>query len=202
MTGETLRAFIAVPLPETVSECLERLSRQLQAAGLRGRWVPPGNIHLTLKFLGDIDAAAVAPLAEALGQVAREAQPIRLTPVGLGAFPRPQRARVLWVGLAGDLAALGQLKAQLDACLETLGYPPEKRPWAGHLTLARARGEFEAQRLVDNLQIHQTFTAPSFDAQALVLYRSLLTPGGALYRPLARLAMGRGGAVLETGGTP
>ena len=202
MSGPTLRAFVAVPLPESVTAFLDRLAGRIKAAGLRGRWVPSGNIHLTLKFLGDIDAATVDPLSAALARAVRGVAPIRLTPAGLGVFPRPQRARVLWMGLAGDIEALAGLQARVEAAAEALGHPREPRPWAGHLTLARARNEFDPQRLVDILQTHGASRAPSFQADGLVLYRSVLAPGGACYHPLARLVLGAGGAALQTGGTP
>ena len=202
MSGQTLRAFVAVPLPEAVTAFLDRLAGRIRAAGLHGRWVPPGNIHLTLKFLGDIDAATVDPLSAALAGAVRGCAPIRLAPAGLGVFPRPRRARVLWMGLTGDLEALAGLQARVEAAAEQLGHPRERRPWTGHLTLARARNEFDPQRLVDILQTHGAFRAPSFHADCLVLYRSVLSPGGAGYHPLARLALGEGGAALQTGGTP
>ena len=202
MTGSTLRAFVAAPLPGAVADFLGRLAERLQAAGLRGRWGPPANIHLTFQFLGDVAPQAVDPLAAALRQAAEGAAPIRLVPAGLGVFPRPQRARVLWVGLKGDLPALFDLQKRVAAALAGAGFAPEKRPWTAHLTLARARGEFDAHRIVEILQTHQTLEAPPFEVASLVLFHSVLAPGGARYTPLTRIALGRDPGSTATGGRP
>jgi 2'-5' RNA ligase len=200
MNAGTLRAFVAAPLPGAATEALGRLAARLEQAGLRGRWVPPGNIHLTFHFLGDVPLADVDPLAAALERAARDAVPIRLAPSGLGVFPRPQRARVLWVGLGGELDRLGILQRRVETELARLGHAPEGRAWTAHLTLARARGEFDAQRLARILQTHATLEVPAFQIDSLVLFRSDLGPGGARYTPLARAVLGRDPGPHATGG--
>ena len=202
MSGATLRAFVAAPLPGAVTDFLGRLAARLQTTGLRGRWVPAGNIHLTFQFLGDVAPGAVDLLAAALTRAVRGAAPIRLVPAGLGVFPRPQRARVLWVGLKGDLPVLFDLQKRVAAELADAGFESERRPWTAHLTLARARGEFDTRRIVEILQTHQTLEAPSFEVASLVLFRSILGPGGARYSPLAQAALGQEPGSSATGGGP
>lgn len=99
----------------------------------------PDNLHVTLKFLGQIEPVLVQRVGSLLAEVASQHSAFELEVRGLGAFPTPRRARVIWAGLAAGAAELGRLAARVDAGLAELGFAPEARPFAAHVTLARVR---------------------------------------------------------------
>ena len=183
-----VRAFVAVPVEDAVTR------RRLAGAGslLPGfhglKWVPPGQLHFTLKFLGEIDPERV-PDARAATEAAAGGGPgpFRLALEGLGAFPPRGPARVLWAGCgagAGDLVALA---AAVEEAFAAAGFPPEPRPFAPHLTLARAKDPEAGRRLARALASvpHEPFG--SVGVSSLVLYRSDLTPRGPDYTEIVRV---------------
>lgn len=202
MSDAVLRTFVAVRLPAPVRAALGDLGAHIRADGLRGRWVPPDNIHLTLAFLGDTEPAAVARIGAALNEAAAGSRPFDLAAAGLGVFPGLRRARVLWVGLQGEREALAALTAAVGRTLAPLGFAPPRQGTVGHLTLARAREVFDPDALAAALQRHGGFTGPSFRVHRIVLYRSQLGAGPARYSPLAEAALGAAGASSTTGGEP
>jgi 2'-5' RNA ligase len=144
----------------------------------------PGTIHLTIRFLGEIRRAQ--DVVDAVAPVAAAHPPFALELAGVSAFPRTRAANVVWVGLArGDLEA-GALAAGVENALLPLGFPREGRPWKGHVTI----GRFPRPRKFEAPEPPPVFgSAP---ADRLVLYRSVLTPEGALHEALRELSLGRG----------
>jgi RNA 2',3'-cyclic 3'-phosphodiesterase len=190
----TLRTFVAVPLPDAVRNASGRLQERLRRQGLSMRWVKPGGIHLTLKFLGDVSTDALDGIAAALGQVAADAAPIALRAAGLGVFPGIRNPRVLWMGIQGATDRLIDLAGRVDAGLAACGFVPEKRPFRAHLTLARARSPVDPRHLGEILIAEGGFDPIPFSADAIVLYQSELKPDGAVYtrlatRPLTQIAV-------------
>jgi 2'-5' RNA ligase len=202
MSDAMWRTFVAVPLPAPVKAALGDLAARMRAEGLRGRWVPPENIHLTIAFLGPTDPAAVPRIGAAITEVAARCRPFDLAPAGLGVFPGRRRPRVLWVGLQGDLEALAALTRAVGGALAPLGVAPPRRGNPGHLTLARAREVFDPDALAAVYERHRGFTGPPFHVDRIVLYRSELGAGPARYRPLVVAAFGATGAPSTTGGEP
>ena len=176
-----IRAFIAIALPATVQQSLGTLAKELQATRAAVSWVKPQNIHLTLKFLGDVTPEQISAIEAALTQAVAGTAPLRLQPAGCGAFPTLKQMRVVWVGLQGDLAPLKSLQQAVETALIPLGFEPEKRPFRAHLTLGRVKGRQGARALQDALLARQSFTAEAFDVAEVVLYRSELRPEGAKY---------------------
>jgi 2'-5' RNA ligase len=149
VTGDmstSIRTFIAVKLPETVLAAIGGVQERMAACGLNVRWVTTGNIHLTLKFLGEVDEDEVDGIAAVLTEAVHGFAPLRLAAAGAGVFPSVKRARVIWVGLAGQLPELAALQRSIEDRLATIGYPREKRPFSGHLTLGRVKGLIAASR--------------------------------------------------------
>lgn len=172
------RLFVAVPLTD---EARHGLVARLSDTGVEvpGKAVPPENWHLTIRFLGQTDEVTydkvVASLAEAeLG----EAFGISFTV--LGAFPKPRRAAVLWVAVGDGAEPLKELAGEVEVALETAGFPPEDRPFRGHLTLARVRPRESVEVIVDG--------TPSLDVRMpvdrVVVYRSHLGRPSATYEEL------------------
>lgn len=184
-----IRAFIAFDLPAAVIQRAAELQRDLKSRGLKLRWVRPQNMHLTVKFLGDIPPDRTAGLAQAMAQAAQAAAPLELSVQGIGVFPGMRRPRILWIGLGGQIEALGRLQADLEDALAALDIPKESRPFKAHLTLARMDRRVDAQQLLQCIEAVGRFEPSRFQASELILYQSDLRPQGPMYIPLARAAL-------------
>ena len=194
--SETVRAFLAIEVPEDVKAVLAGLCRQLEDMGLGGlRHVRPEGVHLTLKFLGDVSADVADTVASEVGLIAAEAPAMSLRLMALSVFPRSGPARVLWVGVGGDTSTLEELWLRIEAVTERLGFPPEGRGFTPHLTLARVRSRAsssERRRVRQALGSLRYEPGLPFEADAVALMSSTLGPAGAAYRELARLPLRAG----------
>lgn len=179
--SDTLRTFIAFKLPEAIISHLHNIQKGLKSFGFRVGWVQPENIHLTLKFLGEIPKSEIENVSQAMAETARQYAPMSFTAKGLGVFPTIKRPRVLWVGLKGDTYSLIQLQKRLEENLEIIGFPKEDRSFKAHLTLGRAKGEIDPKQLLGATDKFSSLESESFTADRLILFRSELTPGGAVY---------------------
>jgi 2'-5' RNA ligase len=174
-----MRLFVAVTLGEGIESQAVSAIPKLKALAPRARWVPPTNLHLTLSFLGDVEAGRVPALSEALTRVGTAHAPLVLTIEGGGGFGSPGHPRVLWAGVGGDTKALGALQADVAEALKPLGFEPERREYTAHLTLARAkvpRGDRELAECVRALHDAKWGEAR---VDRLVLFESL---GGKYHR--------------------
>ena len=181
---ETLRAFIAVPMPDAVTAFLKGVQTRLRANRLNIRWVPAQNVHLTLKFLGDIDSSMVPEIASRMDAVACTMQPFSLTPGGVGVFPNLRQARVVWVGLTGHIDRLHQLHKAIETGLAEAGFDRDKRAYRAHLTIGRIRQRMPAQDIIAMLAPMKDAVSDPFKVDRLTLYRSILKPAGADYHRL------------------
>jgi RNA 2',3'-cyclic 3'-phosphodiesterase len=168
-----MRLFVAVTLGEAIEAAASAGIQRLKGLAPRARWVPAANLHLTLHFLGEVEAERLPALKEALERVGPAHAPLVLTLEGGGAFGSPSHPRVLWAGVSGETKALGALQADVVEALRPLGFEPEHRDYAAHLTLARAklpRGERELAECVRALQGEKWGEAR---VDRLVLFESL-----------------------------
>jgi len=190
MGKERIRSFVAVSLPDAVRQALLEIQDHWKTYGFPVRWVRGEGIHLTLKFLGEIDVADVETTVCAMRRAAERHAPFRLRAEGVGVFPAVRNARVLWVGIGGgDRERLLALQASLDQSLADDGFPRDRRRFSGHLTLGRAKGKLSASALTQALSHWQTFRTEPFRVSEITLYSSRLLPGGAVYRPLERVGL-------------
>ena len=184
--GETLRVFCAVGLPDEVREAaaahVARLREEFQ--GARASWARPESLHVTLKFLGEIEAARVETLARAASAAAEGFAPFGLTAEGTGTFPTRGAARVLWLGLKDPSGQLARLQRRLEEECEAAGFAREPRAYKPHLTVARLRTPKDAHTLSEAHR-RSTFGPHPFSASGLTVFRSELGPGGARYTPLS-----------------
>lgn len=184
------RTFIALDLSAAARETVARQARRLERAlpGLRS--VDPATLHLTLAFLGELDEAAIGAATEVTETAARETAPVTLTLGRLGVFGAPDAPRVIWLGLADDMARLYALQRRLAQALAARGFPPEVRRYSPHLTLARPKGRLDAEaarRLRDLLAepaLPLAPDAPPWRVTEAQVMRSDLTRAGARYTPL------------------
>ena len=196
--SEQLRLFVAVTLPPEVRDVLAGVIGRLRAADLRGvRTVAPEGVHITLKFLGNVDADRVPTLSEALSAAGEGAAPFRLALQGLGAFPEGRAPRVLWAGVGGDADALGALARRVDDACAGLGFTRERREFSPHLTIARLRDsatDDERRRAAGALEAVGLADAVGFEVGDMHLIKSTLTPSGARYEKLHSVAFQGTGA--------
>lgn len=185
-----LRLFIAITLPadllQTLGDVQQRLRQRL--TGLPLTWTRPEGIHLTLKFLGETDPRRVEAIVARLRTVATAWQPFVVPVEGLGCFPDRRRPQVVWVGVQDPDGALQRLAAAVDAAMADLGWEREKRPFTGHLTLARVKrdaGTDERRRIGEQVAAFALPAPGLLPVQALHLMRSQLDPGGAIYSEVA-----------------
>ena len=192
---EKVRVFVALDLPREAKSALAETVDRLQTTGSSSimstgvRWVNPEGIHLTLKFLGDIDAALVDPLLDAMRQAGKrfgEASfPLHYSE--LGVFPNAREPRVLWAGIGGDLSALGRLQRKVDDSIADLGFAKEDRPFRPHLTLGRVRNSVSNAARLEIGQLVPGYppnTGQIWRADKMHLIRSTRKPDGAIYDSL------------------
>jgi 2'-5' RNA ligase len=179
-----IRTFIAIELPDEILQAIRELQEALKAEKLDLRWVDPGNLHLTLKFLGEISPKDLDPVRLAMKKAAARVQAFELHGKGLGAFPGLNRPRVVWAGMGGETESLQKLAGFLDQELGALGFEKETRPYQGHLTLARAKGMVNPVQMTRAAGRCMTFQTPGFFVHELILFQSRLKPGGPEYEKL------------------
>lgn len=195
---ETVRTFIAIPLPDDLLDQLARVQQRLEreVPPRSVRWVRAGGIHLTLKFLGDTPVDKLPQIKAALAAVARNAPPSTFTVEGLGCFPNLRRPRVIWVGVQEPTGRLAALQDAIEEVVAPFGYPPEGRGFTPHLTLGRVNRRVPPGdraligRAVSAVEVGRLGEAP---ADRFILFRSVLKPTGAEYSVLAEFPL-RGGA--------
>jgi 2'-5' RNA ligase len=189
-----IRSFIAIELSEEAKEGLARLRKELERDEHKFvKWVDPGGIHLTLKFLGNIPSKRVTEITEAIKEAARGISPFHLEISGLGAFPSLRQARVLWVGIGGEVDKLSRLQQNIDSTLAPRGFAKEERPFVPHLTLARIRqGASPLERRSFGELVGSTTFEDKYpvEVEAVRLMRSQLTPAGAIYTCLSAVGLG------------
>ena len=184
MGGTRMRLFFALDLPEELKSELGAFQRRGQALGIPASWPDATNLHLTLAFLGE-QAEDRLPMLQEIGtRVAGRCLPFPLRTTGLGGFPRPAQARVLWLGLEVE-ARLDALTRDLRQGLADRAFPVDKKPFTAHLTLARFPIPAAVQSFEPNPEPR------TFEVRELALFRSQLGPKGARYERIAGFALGK-----------
>ncbi len=180
-----MRTFIAIEISEAVKTELARLQAELRQTGAEITWTKPDNIHLTLRFLGEIEERQLDDLKQLCAKTAAEFQPFTLRLKDIGYFPNFRQPRVMWVGLAGELEAAKQLQKRLDAELIAKGFNQEDKPFKPHLTIGRMKSGKNIKPLVAKADLC-TLPEIAFEVGDIVLFKSDLHPSGARYTALAK----------------
>lgn len=185
-----IRAFVALPLPEEARARLGGLRRAADPAA-PVRWVAPDAMHLTLKFLGEIEPERADAVKAALGKLGWDRGAFEFTLAGIGGFPSLARPRVLWAGVTDGAAAVAALAERVEAALEPLGFPREDRRFTPHLTIGRVKdaGGGGPRGWGERFGAAARLAPSVVRAEAVVLYQSRLSSSGARYAPLLRIAL-------------
>jgi 2'-5' RNA ligase len=175
-----IRCFLAVTFPVAVTRKIaEEIERQRKsvAAGVRVAWVPPANLHVTLRFLGSIDEDLIDGIVVRLKKVAERNPPFEARAQGLGSFPH-----VLWVGVEGE--GLAKLGREVEAAMVGLGFAPEERPFHPHITVGRVKE--------GSVHWKEPMEFGAATLSEIVVYESRTHKAGAEYIARARVALGKG----------
>ena len=183
--GGAIRVFIALEISDAARSSLSGAIDGLKAAIPRGvRWVDPGGIHLTLKFLGNIDPRRADGILESMVRVGQEVSSLSLTLAGLGVFPNQRQPRVLWAGVAGDMAPLTGAQLGVEEAMAEQGFAKERRSFNPHLTIGRVRDGVSASEWQ---KIGTSVTSCSFEpteswmAETMHLFQTTFTPDGSIH---------------------
>lgn len=179
------RVFIAIPLPRHIVATLGDVQADLKQYGLKVKWTRPENIHLTLKFLGDVDKADLNSVSNVVNTAAKGFGAIRLCTKGVGVFPGVKRARVLWTGISGQTDLLAKLQENIDAGLSEIGFLREKRAFTGHLTIGRLKGNPYPDLFIEMVKKFKDMASDPFVADRIHVIKSDLTSSGPIYTKLA-----------------
>ena len=183
-----IRAFIAAQIDSKTVQKISEAIAQLKPNIPGLRWVPPTNLHLTLKFLGDVDEAKVDPIAEVLQRQLDPFPRFTINAKGLGVFPDAKRPRILWVGLEGS--HLAALASTVESALEPFGFVPEKRGFKPHLTVGRWRqSDKPPAKFAEELGRWKGHEFGEFEVREIIFFQSMLTPEGAIHRPLKEIVL-------------
>jgi len=185
-----LRSFLAIELPKSIQKKIEEVQRDLKISRADVKWVRPENIHLTLKFLGNVEESRFEPILQSIGSLIQRTSPFPVKVQGMGAFPHSKNPRVIWMGLIDETKGLTTLQKSLEGALEKIGFEPEGRPFQPHLTLGRVRTSRGKDDLIGKMEKHREEEFGDVEAGEIVLFKSELKPTGPIYTPLKKLKLG------------
>ncbi len=188
----TVRTFVAVEISAAIREKAGQLIDKLRASPADVKWVDTNNMHLTLKFLGDVPAREIVDVCRAVEQGAAEVGPFELEIRGAGAFPNVRRPRTLWLGVATGEAEMVTLHDRIEKPLKKLGYRPEHRRFHPHLTIGRVRrgGGSAVADLGELIAGQAEFHAGQLRVREVVVFSSQLDRTGPTYEALGRAKLG------------
>lgn len=183
-----MRLFIAIELNEQTRTELANIQGKLKQSGADAKWVEPQNIHLTLKFLGDVEENKIQYIKDALNAIAGRIKIFSISLSEIGCFPNMNSPRVIWAGVKKGAIESAKLASDIEEKLSELGFAKENRPFSAHLTLGRMRSPKGKQKLKEITEaLNKTGGAinrASSVIDRIILFQSTLTPAGAIYTNL------------------
>jgi len=179
-----VRSFIALKIDPEVKKNLTKMIRQFEKVSSRVKWIQPSAMHLTLKFLGDIDRVKAEKLMNILDKISSKYPPFDLSCSGIGTFPiKSRNPKVIWAGIT-DNSFIKGIYEDIEAEAQNIGFSKEKRSFHPHLTLGRVKKRAEIQKLVPELERTKNKDFGKTEVNGLTLFESTLTTQGAVYRIL------------------
>jgi len=179
-----MRTFLAIEVPQHLRKKVDSRIQEEKKKDLPIRWVAFENLHITLKFLGEIDDKKKDEITSVITEISKQYTPFKVRLEGLGCFPNPKNPRVLWIGVAEGAETLSEIANELEEKLSQLGFKKEKR-FHAHLTIGRIKKPCK----IDDI-LHKNITTESFLVNAITLFKSTLKPDGPIYEELKKFAFG------------
>jgi len=183
-----MRTFIAIELPDRIKKEIEQLQAPLKKTNTFVSWVKPENIHITLKFLGEVPENKINAVFSATGQALEGAKKFTMSLKGLGAFPDVRRPRVIWIGSGSGEKELSYLAGRVEEEMERIGFPKEQRKFSAHFTLGRVKSPKNIEKLMELVK-SSDFTTDDIEVKEVVVMKSQLHPAGAIYTPLKKITV-------------
>lgn len=188
-----MRAFIAIELPPEIKDFLAGLEKQLKSTSADVKWVEPANIHLTLKFLGEIDDIKYSQVKGIIEYAVKDKAIFNLRLHSLGAFPRISLPRVIWVGIDKGEVQTKEIAQILEEKTREIGIPAEERDFSSHITIGRVRSGLNKEKLIQRLQELQANPLKTenleFPVTKITLLKSTLSPKGPIYEILKEASL-------------
>ena len=181
-----MRTFVCIEISDAIRRKMSQVSGTLSLSGAEVRWVEPQNIHLTLKFLGEVPEALIAEACKQIKSAVAGVRPFTFSVEGLGTFPPAGNPRVVWCGLKEESGALEKLQHELNAALRDYAQKEDRKKFSPHLTIGRVRGPENADRLRAAIEKNRKTHFGVQEAGELLLMMSELSPQGPTYTPLGR----------------
>lgn len=186
-----MRTFIAIELPAAIKRGIAQVQDRLRQAGASATWTRPEGIHLTLKFLGEVEEAGAQDILRALEGAAQGTGNLMLEVAGAGAFPNTKVPRVLWLGVTGDTTKLAALQTAVEAAMEGLGFEREERKFSPHLTLGRIKFPKPGVNWQQVIESVKDAKLGGFTADQVSLMKSELRREGAVYTEIGSVELVR-----------
>ena len=175
-----MRTFVAVNLPESIRRDFDEHLERFRPLARGVSWVPSGNVHVTMKFLGEVPENELSGVCGAVKSAVSEHQPFDVQLGGFGAFPNFRRPRVFWVGITDGVDPLRELARAIEDQLAPLGFEREKRKFSAHITLGRIRRPGDYDQLRQAVESAEYISQP-FTVTSVEVMKSVLSPKGAQY---------------------
>ena len=181
---ELIRTFIAVTLSEEIKKEIKKAQDEMKQLVDGVRWVMPERLHITLKFLGDIQKEQISDISSAISKCCTGKQPFNLSIKGLGVFPNINKARIIWAGIDEGFEPLSQLACLMDEEFSKMGFENEQKPFKAHITLGRVKDFAKLDKFASGIKAYNEFVFGSETVKSITVMQSELHREGPVYTPL------------------
>ena len=184
-----MRCFISIPISKENKEKIKEIQNKLQELHVHVSWTRPESLHLTLKFLGNIEGEMVEAIKGHLDRIVPEFPPFDVYLRGTGVFPDKKRPRIIWIGIKEDGQILSNLYRRIEEAMVKLGFPREGRGFTPHITIGRIRSKEGMGKLIEYVQKEKDIDLGEFRITRVQLMKSQLNPKGAVYTELYSVSL-------------
>ncbi len=185
---DLFRGFLAIELSEDVRNALRKLIGRFKSENFEASWIKPENLHMTLRFLGDITKPQSEQVCRSLRSRLKDIDPFGVRIGGVGVFPSRRKLRTLWAGAKAEEGVFDGLKARVEESVTSVGLCPDENAFVPHVTLARIRNQLGKEKLLRCLDRESSFEGGEFVVGSVSLFESTLTPRGSVYRKLETIS--------------
>ena len=182
--SDTIRAFIAIPLDPKIQHSIEYMQDRLKKSNNDIKWVKPENIHITLKFLGDVTTEQINSVKQTLLNCTHNTRPFKVKLSQLGAFPNIECPRTLWIGLKDSKQQLNRMAVSLEKALGKIGFQGDQRPFRSHITIGRIRSSKNIDALSKSMSNYPISENCIQTISKIILFQSILSSEEPIYKSL------------------
>jgi len=185
----TVRTFIAIVLDNSLHPTMSRIIEKLSSSNAKVKWVEPENVHLTLKFLGNVEEERLPEVFEACERAVKDMRAIDLEMKALGCFPDVKSPRIVWLGIERGAEGVRKLQERVESELRAVGFPKEEKTFKAHLTIGRVKGKQGLSRLCRLLEEEKNFFVGSMRCEKISVMKSKTLPAGPVYSELKAIPL-------------